>query len=68
MKCPKCGSQRFNFRLVTGFERVMILLTGKHKYRCRECALAFRAPDRRRTPRVESADLQKDPRTAQTLR
>jgi hypothetical protein len=51
MPCPVCGSSKLKLREATGLERLILLFISKRKYRCRECNLAFRAPDRRRTPR-----------------
>ena len=47
-KCPRCGSDEgLAMGRRDGFERIMILLTGKRKYRCRHCNGSFRAPDQR---------------------
>lgn len=35
----------------TGFERLLVFLTGLREYRCRDCDQKFRAPDRRRVAR-----------------
>jgi hypothetical protein len=35
----------------TGFERLLVFLTGLREYRCRDCDQRFRAPDRRQYPR-----------------
>jgi hypothetical protein len=40
-------------RINKGVERLMILLTGLREYRCRDCDQRFRAPDRRKHPRLE---------------
>ncbi len=39
----------------TGFERLLIFMTGLREYRCRDCDQKFRAPDRRRVARENSA-------------
>jgi hypothetical protein len=54
MHCPKCCSNHLDIRQPTGFEPVMIFLTNKRKFRCRECLREFRAPDRRRKRREMS--------------
>ncbi len=51
MQCPKCASRRLDIRQPTGFEPLMIFLTQKRKFRCRECEREFRAMDRRRISR-----------------
>jgi hypothetical protein len=51
MPCPACGSNKLKLREATGLERLILLFISKRKYRCRECNIAFRAPDRRRTRR-----------------
>jgi hypothetical protein len=38
-------------RQKSGFERVLIFLTGLRQYRCQDCDQRFRAPDRRFRPR-----------------
>ncbi len=49
--CPKCRSQSLKVRQLKGIERLIVLMCGKRKYRCRDCDTRFRAPDRRRAPR-----------------
>jgi len=39
-------------RQKTGFERLLIFLTGLREYRCRDCEQKFRAPDRRAKRRM----------------
>ena len=39
----------------TGFERLLVFMTGLREYRCRDCDQKFRAPDRRRVARENSA-------------
>jgi hypothetical protein len=51
MPCPACGSNKLRLREATGLERLILLFISKRKYRCRECNIAFRAPDRRRMRR-----------------
>jgi hypothetical protein len=50
--CPECSSTFLKIRKRTGFERIMIYLTGKRKYWCEDCFHMFRAADRRRFVRV----------------
>jgi len=38
-------------RQKTGWERLMVFLTGQRLFLCRICLHNFRAPDRRRFPR-----------------
>jgi DNA-directed RNA polymerase subunit RPC12/RpoP len=54
MQCPKCHSNFLMIRNNTGFERLLIFLTGLREYRCRDCDQKFRAPDRRLTSREVS--------------
>jgi hypothetical protein len=51
--CPNCRSENLLIKGINGPERLMILLTGKRKYRCKDCGLGFRMPDRRRSARAE---------------
>ena len=51
MQCPKCRSNYLMIRNNTGFERLLIFLTGLREYRCRDCDQKFRAPDRRQRSR-----------------
>jgi hypothetical protein len=53
--CPKCRSSFLAIRKLQGFERLMVMLTGKRKYFCRDCDHKFRAPDRRRVPREQTS-------------
>ena len=55
--CPNCGSAPVWIKRSTGWEYIMIALTGKRKFFCRLCYSSFRAPDRRRTPRFEASDV-----------
>ena len=57
MLCPNCRSEYLMIRRRTGWERVMIWATSLRKYRCRDCARVFRAPDRRRLHREEESRL-----------
>ncbi|NDJ12942.1 MAG: hypothetical protein EBY17_17375 [Acidobacteriia bacterium] len=47
MQCPRCRSDYLLIRQRTGFERVLIFLTGLREYRCRDCDQKFRMPDLR---------------------
>ena len=49
--CPHCSSQNLAIKLMKGFERLMIFLTDKRKYQCRECGHKFRMADRRQRER-----------------
>ena len=49
--CPKCGSQFLKIKKREGIERLMIYMTGKRKYWCRDCFALFRATDRRKKSR-----------------
>ena len=49
--CPRCSSDYLMIRQDTGFERLMIWITGMRKYLCLGCNRPFRAPDRRHVPR-----------------
>ena len=49
--CPACQSDFLMIKKLEGFERLVVLLTEKRKYKCRDCDTNFRAPDRRRVPR-----------------
>jgi DNA-directed RNA polymerase subunit RPC12/RpoP len=51
MQCPKCGSNFLMIKIVAGFERLLILISGLHEYRCQDCDQKFRAPDRRKARR-----------------
>lgn len=64
MCCPRCGSGHLRIRLRTGFERLVVFLTNKRKYRCEICEHIFRMPDRRTTPRVEAGQLQRTSQAA----
>src|ERR1019366_1909179 len=56
--CPDCHSESLNIKRLRGWERLMVFLTDRRKYRCKDCNLGFRAQDRRRYPRDEGALLQ----------
>jgi hypothetical protein len=49
--CPKCGSAHLKIKQLKGVERLLLLWTGKRKYKCQNCFHLFRATDRRRLPR-----------------
>jgi transposase-like protein len=53
--CPQCKSANLDIATMKGVERLLIFLTDKRKYRCRDCQCGFRAPDRRRTRREGDA-------------
>ena len=55
MECPKCRSTLLMIRHKTGLERLRVFFSGLREYRCRDCDHRFRAPDRRKTPRENSA-------------
>ena len=57
MPCPKCKSNNLRIKHAIGFERVMILLSGTRRYRCRECHHSFRAPDRRAVARADADSI-----------
>jgi transposase-like protein len=57
--CPQCRSDNVKIKRVEGIERIVALLTWERKYRCRNCGLGFRAPDRRKFSR--DAPLAFDP-------
>jgi transposase-like protein len=56
--CPRCKSKYLIIKERKGFERIMILLTGKRRYNCCDCDLVFRRKDRRRFQR-EQPDAQR---------
>lgn len=58
MQCPRCRSEYLMIRKNTGFERLLVLLTGLREYRCRDCDQKFRAPDRRLRVRTVAAATQ----------
>jgi hypothetical protein len=49
--CPKCGSIHLKIKQLKGMERILLLWTGKRKYRCTNCFHIFRANDRRKVGR-----------------
>ena len=53
--CPKCGSADLNVLFNDRIDRLLVVMTGKLKYRCLLCAHQFRAKDRRRVKREGSA-------------
>src|SRR5271168_5078102 len=53
MGCPLCRSEYLVIRQKIGWEWIMLHFTDKRKYKCIGCGHAFRAPDRRRSPRPE---------------
>jgi len=55
LMCPKCGSAHLKIKQVKGFERILLLWTGKRKYRCKNCFFSFRQTDRRALPRENIA-------------
>jgi DNA-directed RNA polymerase subunit RPC12/RpoP len=42
-KCPNCSSTELMVGRREGMERLMVLLTGKRRYRCTRCERSFRA-------------------------
>ncbi len=46
----------------TGLERLRVFLTDLREYRCRECDMRFRAPDRRKAPRAQKMAVAAIPR------
>jgi len=56
-------------RNASGIERLLIFLTKKRKYLCRDCGYSFRAVDRRRAARDPKADeVHRNARSANLLR
>lgn len=53
--CPGCNSENLLIKAPKRMERLMILLTRKRKYRCKDCGTGFRMPDRRRISRDHDA-------------
>jgi hypothetical protein len=53
--CPKCRSTSLKINPVKGLERLLVILTDKRHYRCRDCGCPFRAKDRRKHPREGDA-------------
>ncbi|MCU1329486.1 MAG: hypothetical protein JWN34_4856 [Bryobacterales bacterium] len=51
--CPNCNSEFLMIKHKTFWERVVIFLTNKRKYTCRDCNTEFRAPERRLLKRHE---------------
>jgi tRNA(Ile2) C34 agmatinyltransferase TiaS len=49
--CPMCDSCSLFIKHRKGLECLLIFLTGKRKYHCKQCGTFFRAIDRRRIPR-----------------
>ena len=49
--CPRCSCLDLKASRWGSWERFMVMLTGKMKYRCKRCGELFRAPDRRTTKR-----------------
>jgi hypothetical protein len=45
--CPKCRSDRLRVKQPKAIEFLLVFFTGKRKYRCRDCGVAFRMTDRR---------------------
>lgn len=52
LRCPACNSDELAVREMIGLEFIISTLTDTRKYRCFSCHKEFRAPDRRKTPRV----------------
>lgn len=58
-KCPRCGTgDDLIMGRKEGFERIMVFLTGKRKYRCPRCSGSFRAPDHRVSQKGTSRETQ----------
>jgi transposase-like protein len=49
MACPRCASNHLAIKNLSVFERIMVFLTGKRRYRCWSCDFGFRAPERRKS-------------------
>jgi len=62
--CPTCRSENLLIKALIPSERLMIFLTGKRKYRCKDCGMGFRMPDRRRLAREREAMLGALPRAS----
>jgi transposase-like protein len=45
LSCPRCSSDNLDMKKSRGVERIMILLSGKRKFRCDHCSYGFRAID-----------------------
>lgn len=44
--CPRCGCPDLTVTPWEVWERCLVAITGKLKYRCESCETLFRAPDR----------------------
>jgi hypothetical protein len=53
--CPQCCSSALKIASMKGWERLMVFLTDKRLYHCKNCTSEFRAFDRRQTPREGDA-------------
>jgi hypothetical protein len=63
MGCPECNSTFLDIRQPTGFiEPILIILTGKRKFRCRNCLLDFRAPDPKAASQAKANDAKSSDR------
>ena len=60
--CPVCRSENLLIKALVPSEKLMIFLTGKRKYRCKDCGSGFRMPDRRRPEREREQVLTAMPR------
>src|SRR5579872_5244130 len=50
-RCPKCRSENLLVKNLAGIERLMVRVTSKRKYRCKDCGSGFRMVERRLLPR-----------------
>jgi transposase-like protein len=55
LSCPKCCSDNLDMKKSRGLERILILLSGKRKFRCHHCNNGFRAIDHNRTESPSAA-------------
>jgi hypothetical protein len=53
--CPDCQCESLKIKKLEGWERVIVFLSDRRKYGCKECGLWFRARDRRKFPRAEES-------------
>jgi hypothetical protein len=62
--CPACRSENLLIKALIPTEKLMIFLTGKRKYRCKDCGTGFRMMDRRHLQREREAMLGALPRVS----